>query len=436
MDIDVRFNAGAYTTLSTLVLQRGVIAAPGVYDIPNINVKGLAVRTNTVPTGAYRGFGAPQTFFAVERIMAHIAKVLGVEPLSFKAGHLVKQGDISSTSGKYHYPVPLPDMIEEALDMSGYREKRTAFAALQTGRKRSGIGLALWFHGAGFTGSGERDFIKAVASIHKDAKGQVEILAANTDMGQGIKTTFAKVVANELGIAYEDVRVAVPDTFNVPDSGPTVASRSLMIVGELLRRAASNLRETWRDGEDQTVEEHYAEPDFMIPFSIEDFYGDAYPTYGWAAAVVELRIDSLTGEIEIAGSWSSFDIGTPIDLNVAIGQMEGGVMQGLGYASMEQMKADEQGRIRNNSYSDYIVPTSKDVSELKVKMHIEEYPFGPYGAKGAGEVPLVGIPAAFVAAAEQALGEKNIYHIPFTPEDALEILHRDNRDSYTENILS
>jgi len=424
MDIDVRFDAGAYATLSAYVLQRGIIAAPGVYDVPNINVRGLAVRTNTVPTGAYRGFGAPQTFFAVELIMTHIAKDIGVASLSFKLDHLVKQGDTSSTNGKYHYSVPLPAMTEEVLCMSGYREKHAAFSAPQTGHKRRGIGLALWFHGAGFTGSGERDFIKARVSIRKDIEGKVEILAANTDMGQGIKTTFAKIVANELSIPYEDVTVAMPDTFYVPDSGPTVASRSLMIVGELLRRAAIKLREMWCDGEEQTVNELYSQPDFMIPFSLEDFSGDAYPTYSWAAAVVELEIDVLTGEIGIAGSWNSFDIGTPIDLSIVTGQMEGGVLQGLGFASMEQMRVDAQGRIRNNSYSDYIVPSAKDVPELRVKMHVEEYPFGPYGAKGAGELPLVGIPAAFVSAAEQALGENDIHHVPFTPEDALRALRR------------
>lgn len=122
------------------------------------------------------------------------------------------------------------------------------------------------------------------------------------------------------------------------------------------------------------------------------------------------------------GAWASFDVGTPIDLNIVIGQMEGGLMQGLGYSSMEQMNTDAKGRIRNNSYSDYIIPTSVDVPNLQVKMHVEEYPLGPYGAKGAGELPLVGVPGAYIEAMEQALGGALLHHAPFSTEDAWKVL--------------
>ncbi|MDR3271049.1 MAG: xanthine dehydrogenase family protein molybdopterin-binding subunit [Peptococcaceae bacterium] len=422
MDIDILFNSGGFTTLSAVVLQRGIIAASGVYNIPNLNVRGRAVKTNTVPTGAYRGFGAPQTFFAVETVMNHIAKDLGVEPLEFKKNHMAKQGDATSTSGKYHFPVPLPDMIEEVEKASGYYAKREEYRKPQTGRYRRGIGISLWFHGAGFTGSGERDFIKAVVKLHKFADGKVEVLVSQTDIGQGIKTTLSKIVANELNVPLDKVFCENPDTDHVPDSGPTVASRSLMTVGELLRRAAIKLRGQWVDGEEQMVEEHFKEPDFIIPFYIEKFRGDAYPTYAWAVAAVELKVDTLTGVHEVVGAWGSFDVGTSIDLNIVVGQMEGGFLQGLGYSSMEQMDTDAKGRIRNNSYSDYIIPTSVDVPNLQVIMHEEEYPDGPYGAKGAGELPLVGVPAAYISAMEQALNGVNLYHAPFSTEDTMKAL--------------
>ena len=418
MDIDVVFNAGGYTTLSAVVLQRGIIASPGVYKVGNIRVRGRAMKTNTVPTGAYRGFGAPQTFFAVEMMMNHIARDLGEEPLSFKQRHLVKQGDPTSTGGIYHFPVPLPEMTQEVEQMSGYSQKRAQYNAAKPGRYQRGIGIALWFHGAGFTGSGERDHIKAVTRLHKTADGRVEILASQSDIGQGIKTTLCKIVANELNLPLDHVTYNNPDTDRVPDSGPTVASRSLMTVGELLRRAAIRLRSEWKDAEDQTVEERFVEPDFVIPFYIEKFQGDAYPTYAWAVSAVEVEVDTLTGVNKVLGAWASFDVGTPIDYNIVVGQMEGGLLQGLGYASMEQMAADHTGRIRNNSFSDYIIPTSVDVPVLEVKMHVEEYPLGPYGAKGAGELPLVGMPAAYMAAMEQAL-HQSIQHIPFSAEDAL-----------------
>ena len=420
MDIDVMYNSGAYTTLSAVVLQRGLICANGVYNIPNQRVRGRAVKTNTVPCGAFRGFGAPQTFFAMEMIMSHIAKDLSLDPLTFKKAHIAKQGDATSTSGKYHFPVPLNEMIDKIDQASGYWAKREEYEH-QAGRYRKGIGISLCFHGAGFTGSGERDLIKAVTKLHKYPDGTVEILAANADIGQGVKTTFAKIVAKELNLPLEKIIIENPDTFRVPDSGPTVASRSLMTVGELLRRAAIRLGKEWKDGEEQWVEERFEEPDFVIPFDLNVFKGDAYPTYAWGVNAVELEVDTLTGLSKVLGAWGCYDVGTPADMNIVVGQMEGGLLQGLGYSSIEYMTADAKGRIRNNSYSDYIIPTSVDVPNMEVIMHVEEYPYGPYGAKGAGELPLVGVPGAYAAAMEQALGV-SINHIPFTAEDTIKTL--------------
>ena len=426
MDIEVLFNAGAYTTLSAVVLQRGVICASGVYNIEHLHVHGKALKTNTVPSGAYRGFGAPQTFFAVEMFMDHIAKDLGEDSLEFKEKHLVKQGDKTSTSGIYHFPVPLPDMIEEVNAACDFRRKHKEYALPQTGRFRRGIGMSLYFHGAGFTGSGERDIIKAVCRLAKHADGTVEILAANGEIGQGLRTTFPKIVAKELGLPLEKVRFEHPDTARVPDSGPTVASRSLMIVGELLRRCAVRLRETWVDGEEQMVEEHFKEPDFMIPFYLDKFQGDAYPTYAWGVNAIEVEVDTYTGLTKILGAYGSFDVGTPMDEGIVMGQMEGGFLQGIGYASMESMDYDSRGRIRNNSFSAYLIPTATDAPNLTCMLHVEKYPDGPYGAKGAGELPLVGAPGAYVEAMEQALGGiVRLRHAPFTPEDTMKVIAKE-----------
>ncbi len=426
LDIEVLFNAGAYTTLSAVVLQRGVICASGVYNIPNLHVHGKAMKTNTVPSGAYRGFGAPQTFFAVELLMDHIAKDLGEDSLDFKERHLVKQGDPTSTSGVYHFPVPLPAMIGEVDAACDFRRKHREYALPQTGRFRRGIGMSMYFHGAGFTGSGERDIIKAVCRLLKRADGTVEILAANGEIGQGLRTTFPKIVANELGLPLDKVFYEHPDTARVPDSGPTVASRSLMIVGELLRRCAVRLKEEWRDGEEQVVEEHFREPDFMIPFYLDKFQGDAYPTYAWGVNAIEVEVDTYTGVTKILGAYGSFDVGTPMDEGIVLGQMEGGFLQGIGYASMESMNYDSRGRIRSNSFSDYLIPTAADVPNLQCMLHVEKYPDGPYGAKGAGELPLVGAPGAYVEAMEQALGGKvRLHHAPFTQEDAMKVIAKE-----------
>ena len=426
MDIDVKFNGGAYTTLSAVVLQRGLICANGVYNIENLHVRGRALKTNTTPSGAYRGFGAPQTFFAVEMMMDHIAKDLGVDTMEFKEAHLVKQGNATSTSGKYHFPVPLPAMVEQLDKACDLRRKHKEYAKPQTGRYRRGIGFSMHFHGAGFTGSGERDIIKAVARLHKYKDGTVEILASNGEIGQGLRTTFPKIVAQELNLPLEKVFYDHPDTSRVPDSGPTVASRSLMTVGELLRRAAIKLRTEWEDGKDQIVEERFSEPDFMIPFYLDKFRGDAYPTYAWGAQAIEVEVDTYTGSSKILGAYASFDVGTPMDYNIVMGQMEGGFLQGIGYASTEFMNYDQKGRIRNNSFSDYLIPTAVDVPVLNCQLYVDEYPFGPYGAKGAGELPLVGAAPAYVEAIEQALGGGiRLHHAPFTAEDTIRVLTKE-----------
>lgn len=425
MDIDVAYNAGAYTTLSLVVLQRGIIGSTGVYDVPNLTVNGHSYKTNTVPNGAFRGFGGPQVFFGVEMMMEHIAKKRQEDPLDFKKRHMVVKGNQTSTGGEYHFDVPLPAMIEAIEKESNYHQKYEAYKK-QTGRYRKGIGMSLFFHGAGFTGAGERDLIKAVVRLHKFPDGSVEVLTAGTDMGQGLKTTFAKIVANELKIPIDQVIVNNPNTKYVPDSGPTAASRSLMIVGELLRRAAIQLRETWKDGEEQTTEEHYKEPDFIIPFNPQTFEGDAYPTYAWGVNAIEVEVDTVTGYTKVVGAYGSFDAGTPIDENIVIGQMEGGFLQSIGYASMEYIMTDQTGRFRNNSFSDYIIPTAMDVPVMKCLLYVDPYPLGPYGAKGAGELPTVGAPAAYLSAMEQALGDVSLHHIPFTSEDTMTILQGGN----------
>ncbi len=422
LECDVLFNAGAYSTLSAVVLQRGIISAPGVYHIENVHVRGRAAKTNTTPSGAYRGFGAPQTFFAVEMLMSHIAQDRGEDSIDFKERQLVSQGDMTSTEGRYHFPVPLRAMLDEVDAACDLRRKHRAYAQPQSGRYRRGIGMSAVFHGSGFTGSAERDMIRAVAKLRKYRDGTVEVLASNGDIGQGVRTTFPKIVAHELNLPLERVFYQHPDTARVPDSGPTVASRSLMIVGELLRRAAIKLRACWVDGEEQEVEEHYREPDFMIPFYIDRFQGDAYATYAWTVNAVEVEVDTYTGISRVLGAYGSFDVGTPIDYHIVLGQMEGGFLQGLGYSSIEKMDYDNNGKIWNHSFTDYLVPTTLDVPNMVAMLHVEEYPDGPYGAKGAGELPLVGAAPAYVEAVEQALGGSGVHrlnHVPFTPEDTL-----------------
>lgn len=419
MDIDVTLNAGAYRTLSLVVLQRTMICAGGVYRIDNIRVRGKAVKTNTVPCGAFRGFGDPQVFFAVEMFMNHLALKLGQEPWEYKLKHVVKKGDYNSTRGIYHFPVPLPAMMECLEHACKYKDKKREYAQ-QSGRYRKGIGIGLHFHGTGFAST--KDMADGVkVKLRKSAEGDVYVLTANTDMGQGLATTFAKIAGEALDIPYDRIKVPEPDTDFVPDSGPTVASRSILTVGELVRKAAVRLKDEWEEGKEQTVEETFTPPDYIIPFEPERFYGDPYPAYAWGAAAVELEVDTYTGIAAVLKVYGIYDVGTVIDRNIVLGQMEGGILQGIGYASMEQMNADSTGRIRNNSYSDYIIPSAADVPDIQVELYETIHPDGPFGAKGAGELPNGGVPPAYTEALEQALMGCSINHIPFSAEETLKI---------------
>ena len=422
MIADIIVDAGAYTTMSMVVLQRATIGSSGVYNIENIKVHGRAPKTNTVPNGAFRGFGGPQVFFAIEMMMSHVAKKLNVDSAEFKLKHIVKQGDLTSTSGKYHFPVPLKQMADEILKASDYFKKQKQYQN-QTGRFRKGIGFSLVFHGAGFTGNGERDIIKAVAQLKKHKDDRVEILTANTDMGQGLATTFTKIVSKTLDLPPDKIIISLPDTSKVPNSGPTVASRSIMVVGELLRRAAIRLKDDWIAGKEQLIEQRYEHPDFMIPFDAVNFKGDAYPTYSWQATIVETTVDTLTGGISVDDVWGSFDVGMPIDENIVLGQMEGGIVQSLGYAIMEKCTI-YNGAIGNKKLCDYIIPTALDFPKMNVFLHVDEYPEGPFGAKGAGEMSHVGGAPAVLDAIQNAL-ETKLSKIPFMPEDILDVMREE-----------
>ena len=376
--------------------------------------------SHTVPNGAFRGFGGPQTFFAMELMMNHAARKLGKDPLVLRKEYCAKKGDVSPTHGVYHFEIPIPDMLEQIAEASDYYRKAEAYRN-QTGRYRRGIGISSVYHGCGFTGAGERDLIKAVFKLHKRADDTVEILAAAVDMGQGVKTAFRKIAASVLDLPVERVIIVNPDTDRVPNSGPTVASRSVMVVGKLIERAAERLKADWKPGEDQLITEHYVHPEFMIPWDLATFSGDPYPDSSWSTNAVEVEVDTMLGLTKVLNAWGCYDVGTVIDENIVIGQMEGGLLQSIGHGGIELINYDRTGRIRNNSLSDYIVPTALDVPSLHVMFHNSEYVNGPFGAKAAGELPNVGGSAAYIGAMEMALGT-DLYQTPFSTEDTMQLL--------------
>jgi len=429
IDSDILLDGGAYETYSLIVLMRAVFHSTGVYNVPSARVRGRAVATSTVPSGAFRGFGAPQALFGIEMHMEKCARAFGVEPLSYRERFFLKRGDRTVTGGTIHETVILDRLIARIDELSGYRARRETYERAQSawngpaaGRAtRRGIGISVFNHGAGFTGDGEQRIIKGRASLRKRADGVVEILTAATEMGQGPTTTFRKVVGAVLGIAPEAVVVAEPDTGVVPDSGPTVASRTIMIVGYLLQEAAKELREIWVDGKEQTVTRAYEMPPGLA-WDQDTLHGDAYACFGWGVNVCEVEFDPVSYEVKIIGAWGVYDVGRAIDERVVNGQIQGGMSQALGYAALEKLAVDGEGRFMQRTMADYIVPTSLDFPRTGAATIDNPYAYGPFGAKGMGEMVHDGGHMAYAAAVEQAIG-KDCPRIPLVPETILEIVH-------------
>lgn len=409
----IYYNCGAYLSSSYVVLQRGVFHGNGVYTFDNTYLKGEGMGTNMFPSCAFRGFGAPQTIFAIETHLDHLARHLGVDPLEFKMQYIAKRGDETTTNGHIIEEVKLPEMLEVVTRESDYWRKAKEY---KPGCGR-GIGIAMYNHGGAFTGNGEQAIIKAHARLVKTGD-RVSIQVGSTEMGQGFKTSLRKICAATLGVSIDQIEYLDPDTSKVVDSGPTAASRSTMVVGRLVERAAQEMKARWDEG-DFTTEVEYEHPD-GYPWDQDTFRGDAYLGYGWGVACVEVEVDRLTNEVKTVGIWSSHEIGKAIDELIVHGQINGGILQSLGYGAMEKLEV-KNGHFKQKSMSDYVIPTSMDFP--KQFYHIQEnpYPWGPYGAKGMGELVFNGASAAYVDAVERALNTR-FTSIPIPPEDIEEAM--------------
>ena len=452
-DIEIVMDGGAYCTLTPVVLSRGAIHSGGPYRCPNVRIRSRATRTNTPPNGAFRGFGAPQVEFATETHLNRIAERLSLSPLEIRRRNVYVLGDTTPTGQVLRESVAGEEVLERAAEAAEFerlrgrtaraRSQRTGSGTipgspLRTERTRtaSGIGLALAWHGAGFTGSGEVK-LASVVSLELTAEGAIRILTASTEMGQGTKTIFPQLVADALGVPIDAVEIAPQDTAYVPDSGPTVASRTAMVVGGMVIKASRRLREQvetatggrFADGYLEharangaiRIDERF-EPYPGEAFDDKTYRGDAYPAFGWAACVVRVDVDLDTGEVRVRDVVAADDIGRVIHPVLAEGQVEGGTLQAIGYATIEEIKLRD-GRYLNDRLATYIIPTALDAP--RISTILVEAPFSgvPHGAKGVGELPMdVGAPAVIAAIAD-ATGVW-IADLPASPERILAALAR------------
>jgi CO/xanthine dehydrogenase Mo-binding subunit len=414
MDVDVLMDGGAYATLSGVVLSRGVIHSAGPYRCDHVRIRGRAMMTHTPPNGAFRGFGAPQTQFAVEAHMDRIAGELGIDPVRLRELNALRPGDTTATGQKLGRDASALPVLRDAVRRSQFTRKRKQWQGTNRG-----IGLALFFHGSGFTGGGELK-LASKASLELTARG-AKILVASTEIGQGTRTMHAQIVADALGVPFDAIEVHDADTAFVPDSGPTVASRTCMIVGKLLERCARDMRKRigkltpaqyFKKHGSFTITSEY-EPPPGLQWSDDTYAGDAYGSYAWGCNVVELEVDPVTFEVTPLKVTAVAEIGKAIHPMMAIGQIEGGTAQGIGYALTEEVVMKD-GRMANAQLTNYIIPTPMDAAPMDIGILERPYRHGPFGAKGVGEMPIDG-PAPAVINALRHCGF-DIRSIPATPE--------------------
>jgi CO/xanthine dehydrogenase Mo-binding subunit len=437
LSIDCVMDGGAYVTLTPVVLSRGVLHAAGAYRWKHARVAGRAVATNTPPNGAFRGFGAPQTIWAIERHMDRLAEKLGQDHLALRRKNLLAIGSTTVTGQVLKESVGIEECITRAVDESRYHEKRATYAAAAKApngsRKRRGIGIATFMHGAGFTGSGER-MLKGKVQVDLEPRGKLRVRSGSTDIGQGTETIFRQIAASAADLELDDIVFENPCTTNVPDSGPTVASRTTMVVGSIVGTAAKQIAERVRSSPHMKAGVPFADAaDALLKATAEPivalvqytppgdnawddklYRGDAYPTFSWGCDIAEVEVDLDTFETTVLGFWAAQDIGKAIHPVMCAGQIEGGTLQAIGWALYENV-VWKDGRIMNPRMTNYVIPTSKDAPPFTTIL--VEHPFsgGPSGAKGVGELPMDGGAPAIAAAVEQAISA-TLDHLPFLPE--------------------
>ena len=464
VEIEFLLDGGAYITISPVVLFRGILHAAMGYRCENVKIDGLVYQTNTFPNGAFRGFGAPQSLWAWESHIDELAEACGLAPHTFRLQNCLHEGDVTPTGQVLEGSVGSPEVLTKSLEMADFEEKFKRCSHGRDGERTwYGIGVSFFAHGSGFTGDGEAR-IKARGALDmecfEDGRPGVNIRISSTEMGQGTLTIMPQIVAEALRLPIDRVRMPLPDTSLVPDSGPTVASRTAMVVGSVVFGAAKKMRaelEDWAEqnvfkgqkvelidgvfkgiyGEEKSFEEvanarlKQGGPmrvynQFKLPSKIkwnqDTFEGDAYPSYSWGCNVAEVEVDTLTMEFKVKKITAVYDIGRLLNPVLAMGQIEGGLVQALGYSIMENMNVRD-GIYDANRMQTYVIPTTLDVPEMD--LDFVEYPYedAAPGAKGVGEIPMDGLAPAIANALKQATGVR-LNTIPIMPEGLYEKIVR------------
>ena len=458
--IRVIADAGAYSTLTQVVAFRATVHATGPYEIPNVQTDVYGVYTNRQTTGAFRGFGQPQVIFANESVVDEVALALDIDPMELRLRNALAVGRRTATNQLLTESVGLPQTLERARDASGWAAKREAFGN-DEGPVRRGIGVASIYYGVSLGAKGQAlDGSGAHLNVYRD--GSVRVAIGGTEMGQGLLTVLSQITAEALGISIDAVHVGLADTSVVPDSGPSVASRTTLMSGNAILDAAAKLRRTmgsvaadalgvpadavafergrvgtaaadlpfeeladlcWVRNVSTSADGWYAAPESTFD---EDGQGDAYAVYSYATHVAEVEVDVETGAVALKRITAAHDVGRTLNPVTLEGQIQGGALQGAGMALYEKMVTNG-GTIVTPDLSTYIVPTAMDVPDITTIAIEDPYSRGPFGAKGIGETPAMPGGAAVANAVANAIGVR-FTELPITAETIRSALRAAGRE--------
>jgi CO/xanthine dehydrogenase Mo-binding subunit len=419
---------GAYASLGPAVLSLAVEHMAGPCKIAHVDVEGRLVYTNNGTNGAFRGFGVPQTCFALESLVDMAAERLGLDPVAMRKANVVRRGEVDAAGHRVESSVAVWECLD-AVERSDLWRRRAEWASQAPPGKRRGWGVACSVHGVGL-GKGVPDF--AHAAMEADAGGRYRLFVAPQEIGQGNSTAYRMMAAEVLGVEPAQIDLVQGDTAQVPDGGTVTASRGTYAGGQATVAAARNLLALLqrRDapagaGGGAGVGAPLAAPGrplraegyFVLPqaaHGLEGIIGAPHYVCGYAAQACLVEVDALTGEVHVPRVVSAIDCGRVINPQGLEGQSEGGVVMGLGMALCEDTVI-EQGRHLTRNFTTYILPTTHEAPQVETIAVESVEETGPFGAKGIGEVVMIPVVAAVPNGIAQATGAR-VFTLPATPE--------------------
>jgi CO/xanthine dehydrogenase Mo-binding subunit len=415
-------DGGAYASTSAEVTKVATLFASGVYEIPNIAVEGKVVYTNNIPSGAFRGFGAPQAQFAAEIMVTRLAHAIDMDPVELRRRNIYREGSIEPTQQPLPPGVSALPVLERCV-----AEAETRFGGLRLAGTpdptrpwiRQGIGIAAGMKNLGYSfGFPEQ----ATATVEVQGRGEVEnavVRVGAADVGQGSHLALRQIASEVLGLPLARIEMITDDSSEAPNAGSASASRLTLMAGRAVHDAAATALDRYRASDDERVEATVQfRPAATTMLSEDDGSGIPNYCYGYAAQAVQVEVNTLTGQVQVTRVISVHDVGRAVNMQQVEGQIEGCLAQAVGYALLEELKTRD-GIILTPHLSTYLLPTALDMPEEIVPVVLElADQHGPFGARGVAEMPLVPFLPAVATAIHDAVGVW-LTAQPFTPERVL-----------------